>query len=296
MLQSESRKTNKKNFFLSVDLEDFTYDIYRSLNLDPVVNYSALDRSYEVINNFSKNYLDNKKITFFTTGSVAMTHPDLLKKIALDGHEIACHYHFHDLMFDQTIEEIEENILKAREAIKEASGTYPKGFRAPAFSINKGDIKTYMLLAKYFEYDSSYVLGAEDFDQENFQDNFPFNINGFTELPIITSRWLGRFNLKSGGTFFRVFTLNLIKRVLDQSILKNQAGMVYLHPYDFLYEYEFKVPFSVFRSKYPPLKAFLKFFRQYQWLGIKNKSTLKKLEKLSHEYNHLGTIGSSIGS
>lgn len=295
MLQSEFHKARKNNFFISVDLEDFTYDTYRSLNLSPVVNFTALDRSYEVINDFAKNYLDGKKITFFTTGSVAMTYPDLLKKIVLDGHEIACHYHLHDLMFSQTHQEIETNLLQAREAIKEACGKYPRGFRAPAFSINPEDEETYKLLAKYFDYDSSYVLSKNDFIAKNYNyKNYPFNVNGFTELPIITSRWLGRFNLKSGGTFFRVFSLNLIKKVLDDSIDANNIGMVYLHPYDFLYEYEFKVPFSVFRSKHSFFKALFKYLRQFQWLGLNNKSTLQKLKKLTKDYNHLGSIGSSI--
>ena len=89
---------NKIPFYLSIDLEDFTFDLMRSLGIEPRVNFDALKLGYELINNFSINKLASKKITFFTTGTVAQTYPELLQEIANDGHEIACHYHYHDLM------------------------------------------------------------------------------------------------------------------------------------------------------------------------------------------------------
>lgn len=292
---SQLEYQNKKNsLFLSIDLEDFTYDTYRNLGHEPLVNFEALEKSYEVINDFSKNFLDSKKITFFTTGTVALTHPKLLKRIVEEGHEIACHYHFHDMMTYQSIEEIESNLILAKKAISDACGVEPRGFRAPAFSIPNERIEIYQLLSKHFSYDSSYILNTENQSVDVLNSKEPFTKKDFIELPIITYKWLNRFNIKSGGTFFRLFSLNLIKKVLKQSSKEGQTPMIYLHPYDFLCELEFKVPLRTFLKKHSIIFGTYKYLRQFQWLKLNNRSTLKKLQKISTEYNHIGPIGHNL--
>ena len=70
-----------------------------------------------MINNFLEKNFSNSKVTFFTTGTVARLAPDLLKQISNDGHEIASHYNYHDLMFKQSNNEIEKNLIEAKESI-----------------------------------------------------------------------------------------------------------------------------------------------------------------------------------
>ena len=43
------------------------------------------------------------------------------------------------------------------------------------------------------------------------------------------------------------------------------------------------------------IRGGIKYFRQYQWLALNNRSTMKKLKLLSKEYTHVGTIRSHIG-
>lgn len=294
MSQLEYRNNKKNPLFLSIDLEDFTYDTYRNLGHEPLVNFEALEKSYEVINEFSKDFLDSKKITFFTTGTVALTHPKLLKRIVDEGHEVACHYHFHDMMTTQSIKEIESNLILAKKAISDACGVEPRGFRAPAFSIPNDRLDVYELLSKHFAYDSSYILNSENQSVELLNSQDPFAKKDFVELPIITYRWLKSFNIKSGGTFFRLFSLNLIRKVLKQSNKAGQIPMIYLHPYDFLCELEFKVPLSTFIENHSFIHGIYKYLRQFQWLKLNNKSTLKKLQKISVEYDHIGPIGQNL--
>ena len=97
----------------------------RSLGIEPRVNFDALRLGYELINSFSVNKLGSKKITFFTTGTVALTYPELLQEIANDGHEISCHYHYHDLMFKQSNDEIDKNLGLAKNALFKACGYEP---------------------------------------------------------------------------------------------------------------------------------------------------------------------------
>lgn len=295
LLPSESQvKPRKKKLYFSVDLEDFTYDVLRSLGLRPIVNFEALDKCYETINNFAIDHFNSKKITFFTTGTVALTHPKLLKRIANDGHEIACHYHFHDLMYQHSIQEVESNIILAREAIKEACGEYPTGFRAPAFSIENEREDIYLLLSKYFKYDSSYVLHDHEVKNGAFQNNAPFKIDGFQEFPIVTMPWLGRFNLKSGGTFFRLFNVRNIIGVLNKSLDNGYAPLIYLHPYDFLSEYEFKVSLKNYIASQNPIKGVYRYLRQFQWLGLGNRGSLEKLKTILLEFEHAGPMNQEL--
>ena len=130
----------------------------RSLGLEPRVNFDALNLGYQIINNFCVKKLNSKKITFFTTGTVAQTFPELLQEISQDGHEIACHYHYHDLMYKQSNDEIDRNLDLAKKSIFQACGKIPLGFRAPVFSIPKERIDIFEVIEKHFEYDSSFVL------------------------------------------------------------------------------------------------------------------------------------------
>lgn len=291
MLPSENQiNSKKKKFYLSIDLEDATYDLYRSLGIEPIINFSALDKSYGIISSFLKKNLGSKKITFFTTGTVALTHPKLIAKIANDGHEIACHYHYHDLMANQSIDDVEKNIIQAREAIKSACGYYPLGFRAPVFSIPKQREDIYILLAKYFEYDSSYIIHENEASKNPYLDEIPFNIKNFQEFPIITLRWLKKFNLKSGGTFFRVFGVKKIIEVLNISLKNDCIPLIYFHPYDFMHKFEFKVPLNIFLKNKSLIPGIILYLRQFQWFGIGNKSTLHKLKIILREFEHIGPM------
>ena len=58
-------------FFLSIDFEDLAYELLRSIGQPTKNSITALELSYKLINNFTKEKLNNKKLTFFTTGTVA---------------------------------------------------------------------------------------------------------------------------------------------------------------------------------------------------------------------------------
>jgi hypothetical protein len=90
---------NKIPFYLTIDFEDLAYELLRAIGETPKVSATALELSYKLINEYSKKKLNNKKLTFFTTGTVAKTMPDLIKQMTIDGHEVASHYNLHNLMY-----------------------------------------------------------------------------------------------------------------------------------------------------------------------------------------------------
>lgn len=79
------------------------------------------------------------KISFMVVGQdcVLSHNQPLLKSILDNGHEIGNHSFHHDSwMHLFTTEEVVDDLTRAEEAITQAVGTRPIGFRAPGFSIS----------------------------------------------------------------------------------------------------------------------------------------------------------------
>lgn len=253
------------------------------------IREDVLWKSYEVINNFCDKKLSSKKLTFFCTGVVARHAPDLIKTISNDGHEIGCHYNFHDLMYKQDLKTIEKNIIEGKDHIYNACGEEAIGFRAPVFSIPDSRIEIFDILSKYFKYDSSYVFKFDAKPHEGFEQKAPFNLCNMTEFPIIPKKYLGRFYIKSGGTFLRLFTKRVLKDVLKYNLENNFVPLIYMHPYDYLSNGEFWVSLSDF-FKTKSLSALSRYPRQVQWHYLNNRSVFKKLDYVLNEFEHQGPM------
>jgi len=97
--------------------------------------------------------------TFFVPGHTALAFPDLVKRIADEGHEIGHHGWVHEnpADFDESGERL--NLERGFEALDKAAGVRPVGYRSPAadFSVNTVDL----LIEHDFLYDTS--CGAHDF-------------------------------------------------------------------------------------------------------------------------------------
>jgi len=82
------------------------------------------------------------KCTFFLSGPWATSHPDVVAEIVRDGHEVASHGYRHVNMSTLTAEAIRDNISRAHEAIKAASGQEPTLIRPPNGDYNDLVIQT----------------------------------------------------------------------------------------------------------------------------------------------------------
>lgn len=71
------------------------------------------------------------KATFFVPGKTAETYPQAIREISDRGHEIACHGYAYENLSLFSYEEQRRRIGKAVEAIEQACGKKPAGFRAP---------------------------------------------------------------------------------------------------------------------------------------------------------------------
>jgi|SRR5690554_2741494 len=83
----------------------------------------------KILNLLSK---EEHKVTFFCVGSRIEEHPDLVRRMHLEGHLIGNHTYSHvQQMGFKSIRKIEEEIIKTDEIIKVHTGDHPSYFRPP---------------------------------------------------------------------------------------------------------------------------------------------------------------------
>ena len=96
------------------------------------------------------------RITFFIVGADAARpeHRDVMPLITARGHEVGNHSFEHDSwLHTYTPEALELEIVRAEEAIGEATGMRPLGFRGPGYSWTPGLLS--LLAARGYLYDAS---------------------------------------------------------------------------------------------------------------------------------------------
>jgi len=104
------------------------------------------------------NILDelNLRITFFIVGKDTESEGNrkYLKMITDRGHEVGNHsYHHESWLQTYSFEKIEEEIINAENAIFDATGHRPNGFRGPGFSWSEDLLK--VLESRGYNYDAS---------------------------------------------------------------------------------------------------------------------------------------------
>ncbi|EPF19858.1 MAG: DUF3473 domain-containing protein [Microcystis aeruginosa L211-07] len=175
--------------------------------------------------------------TFFVLGWVADRYPELVQEIAADGHEIATHGYWHQLIYRQTPEEFATDLENSLEAIQKALGSYSVvGYRAPVFSITNQSLWALDILQKHgIKYDSSiFPVAVHDRYGISNADRFANEIGeGLWEFPPSTVQ-LGKRNLPvAGGGYFRLFPIPLTRWAIRQINDEGQPAVIYLHPWEF---------------------------------------------------------------
>ena len=176
--------------------------------------------------------------TFFVLGWVAERYPDLVKRIAQAGHELASHGYWHQLVYDLTPDEFAKDISDSRDAIASASGIEVTAYRAPSFSIVDSSTWALEVLAEQgFRIDSSiFPIGGHD---RYGKSDAPKEIHELktrsgTLLEFPPSAWSrGRIHIPIGGGYFRLFPLPLTLKAIDAVRNHGRPAMFYTHPWEF---------------------------------------------------------------
>jgi polysaccharide deacetylase family protein (PEP-CTERM system associated) len=179
------------------------------------------------------------RATLFVLGEVAAAHPALLRRLAADQHEIACHGDRHDDVWSLSPQQFRADIRKAKAQIEDIVGQPVIGYRAPNFSIGPSQSWAYEILTEEgFQYDSSVHPIHHDRYGRPDAPRFPYQVwqNGaarLIEFPIGTVRLLGVNLPIGGGGYFRLLPYGLVRRgIRCVNAREHQPVMFYVHPWE----------------------------------------------------------------
>ena len=228
---------NQHAFTLSIDWEDFGQLLCRDHWGTITPPLKDIERQTDIILSLLNE--TGKKATFFILGMLAEYRPDLVRKIANEGHEVGLHGHQHVNLRELNYQQAFEDIQKAYKLVTDTTGLPVHGYRAPYFSIDESTFHVLEILAELgFTYDSSIVpvkikrFGIADFPERDALYQLSSG-KQIVELPLTVARVAGKTIPVAGGGYIRAyprFFVNNIFRKLDE---KGGNVMLYMHPYEF---------------------------------------------------------------
>jgi polysaccharide deacetylase family protein (PEP-CTERM system associated) len=176
--------------------------------------------------------------TFFVLGWVAKRHPDLLRRIASAGHELASHSYSHRLVYEMTPDEFRHDLRRARATIEDAAGLPVQGFRAPSFSITRRSTWALDVLVQ-----EGYCYDASIFPIRNDRYGIPSaprhihiitrNSGTIVEVPSSTVRFAGINVPVGGGGYLRILPYGWTRFGLKRlNNVERKPAMVYVHPWE----------------------------------------------------------------
>lgn len=227
--------------FLSVDLEDWHTSAY----LRDYVNENNLCSRIEytterILTLFSKRKV---KATFFVLGSVAASHPELIRQIAREGHEIASHGYSHTPLWDLSKQDFRKELQDTNKLLSTISGKRVKGFRAPYASLDlstKWSIE--ILKEEGFLYDSSifpmktplygmpdaplskYIISPETLKESLHHEDL-------SEIPFTVFDFKGFKIPCTGGIYGRFLPMSVWLKLL-KNIEQKRPLNIYFHPWE----------------------------------------------------------------
>jgi polysaccharide deacetylase family protein (PEP-CTERM system associated) len=173
--------------------------------------------------------------TFFMLGWVAERHPELVRRILRDGHELASHGSDHYRIDQQSPEEFRNDIRRSKALLEDIGGTAVAGYRAPTFSVGVRSRWAHAILAEEgFRYSSSVYPVMHDLYGVPEAPRHPFcPLPGFVEIPMTTMRLFGRNIPASGGGWFRLLPYAVTRTALRRAGSELRTSCVfYLHPWE----------------------------------------------------------------
>jgi len=178
------------------------------------------------------------KATFFVLGWVAEREPDLIREIAAQGHEVACHGYSHQLVYNQTPDEFRAETLHSKALLEDIIQAPVHGYRAASYSITERSLWALDILAEAgFTYDSSIFPVFHDNYGIPGSPEVPYALKSpagypLVEFPLSTAHVLGYRLPIAGGGYFRLYPYLLTKLGLSQVNARQVPFIFYLHPWE----------------------------------------------------------------
>ena len=193
---------------------------------------AAVDRVLQLLSDYRAS------ATFFVLGWVAQHEPQVVRRIADAGHEIASHGMAHHMLQRLGPEAFREDLAEARRRLEDLTGQTVLGYRAPTFSVTHDTAWAIDVLAESgYRYDSSVFPVRHDRYGVPDAPPVPHRAEGpgggtVLEIPPLTLRLAGANWPVGGGGYLRLFPRRLPARALRKAVGQGGCGMMYLHPWE----------------------------------------------------------------
>ncbi|MEM7765616.1 MAG: XrtA system polysaccharide deacetylase [Pseudomonadota bacterium] len=222
---------------MSVDVEDYfqvsAFDDIISRDDWAGIEPRIADNMDRILDVFAEHEV---RSTFFILGWVCRRLPQVIKKIAEAGHEVASHGDDHRRVWTKTPDEAFEDFSSTKKLLEDTSGVAVTGYRAPSFSIGARNLWAHDLLQEAgYQYSSSIFPVSHDHYGFPEAPRFPFKFrdDGLLEVPPTTVQRFGRNWPCAGGGYFRLFpyayTAGGIRHV-NQA--EQMPAVFYFHPWE----------------------------------------------------------------
>jgi polysaccharide deacetylase family protein (PEP-CTERM system associated) len=173
--------------------------------------------------------------TFFTLGWIAERYPQLVRDIVAGGHELASHGYGHLRASEQSPADFTQDVQRAKALLEDIGGQAVRGYRAPSFSIGHGNPWAFdVLLEAGYRYSSSVYPVQHDHYGMPDAPRFPYAARpGLIEIPITTTRVMGRNLPAGGGGYFRLAPYRLSRWALRRvNANDRRPAIFYMHPWE----------------------------------------------------------------
>lgn len=240
---------------MSVDVEEW-FQVQAFADVIDRRQWSALESRVEsstdrVLESFARARVHG---TFFVLGWIAERHPELVQRIAAQGHEVASHGYGHERVDVLGEAAFRRDIRRAKTILEGITGKPVLGYRAPTFSISARDTPWAhrVLLEEGHSYSSSIFPIRHDNYGSAETSVVPYwpDEDGVVELPMTILRAGGRNLPCSGGGWFRAMPYWLFRMGLGRvNGIEKRQGIFYFHPWEMDPEQP-RVPTAPARSRF----------------------------------------------
>ena len=247
-----SKVTSKKlSLLLTIDLEEFDIPLEfgQTIDLETQLKVS-LDGLNRLLPILRKHKV---AATFFTTANWAIHHPEMMRQLVAEGHEIASHAYFHS-----TFEG--DDYARSKQILEQITQQPVRGFRMPRLRPVDFD----RLKDEGYTYDASmnptYLPGRyNNLSQPKTPHHngkvfiLPSSVTPILRIPLF---WLSFKNLPSW-----------VNKLLFQRIRQNGVFVFYIHPWEFADIKTYRLPNYVKRvcgdDLVQKMDSFLGFIAKY---------------------------------
>lgn len=234
---------------LTVDVEDWQQS---TLDYTLPISERALENTHRLLDILAESSVHG---TFFVQALVAEKYPELVQRVATEGHEIASHSHGHVPLFKLAPADFADDLRHSLEILKGLSPYPVQGYRAPDFSIRHDTLwALHILREQGIRYSSSiYPFQGNRYGMPHVPVH-PYQImDGLTEIPLSVVRLAGRNWPVAGGGYLRLLPYWITRWAIRRINAEGRPAVVYLHPYELddqeMRQFRGRIPWRLYWSQ-----------------------------------------------